>query len=165
MSRGLYDNSRGILTRDMKGGTLRSRDGIVVSMPMSALGTFLREKIRESGHTQTEFAAELGIQKSTMSRIVNGVVETPDLTTLMQLSDGTGASLSQLLGLIGISVEKTIPGDVAASERLGLLVDSIPWLAPIVEQIASLPEDDQNSVLSYIEFLRRKNQGNQGQTT
>jgi transcriptional regulator with XRE-family HTH domain len=161
MSSTFVIKSSKMLTRDKKDGIIPPRciDGTVSDMPKSALGTFLREEMRRRGLTQTEFAAEVGIQKSTMSRLVNGVVETPDLTTLMRLADHLNVSLSRLLELIGIPVEKTTPGDVAVAERLALLVDSIPWLAPVVEQIASLPEDDQRSLLAYMDFLRQRNQG------
>jgi transcriptional regulator with XRE-family HTH domain len=130
---------------------------------MSALGTFLREELRRRGQIPAEFAAESGIEKSTLSRLINGTVKMPDLSTFMVLSDRLGVPLSRLLELAGIPVEALTPA--AAAEHLALLVESIPWLAPVVEDIVSLPEDDQNSVVSFVKFLVRRNQGNQDQTT
>jgi transcriptional regulator with XRE-family HTH domain len=127
---------------------------------MSALANFLREQLRARGWSQTDLAAEAGLPKTTVSRLLNDRVDEPELSTLMKLSVALEIPLIRLIELAGFPVEAPAP-PAAQHQRLTILAESLPWLTPIVEQLAALEPADLESVLTYLEVLRQRRRPDQ----
>lgn len=128
---------------------------------MTALANFIRQEIDGRGWNQKALADKSGIPKATISRLVNGQVDEPELSTLMRLSDTLNVSLSKLISLAGF------PLDLSSSPqqqhaRLITLAESFPWLATVMEEIADLSPEDKESVITYLEVLRWRRQGGKG---
>lgn len=133
------------------------REPIQERYVVSALGNLLREKMKEKGWEQKDLAAESGIPKATISRIVGGKVAEPELTTLWRLSDTLGEPLGKLIELAGFPVEPVTTDD-DRRRRLALLVETFPWLELVVDDLAGLQPEDQAAVLSLLDGLRRRRQ-------
>lgn len=73
------------------------------------LGSTLRELREDKGWTQVELADRSGTTDTVISRIENGRIEDPRLSTLDQLAEGLGVSLPDFLE------EATIEEDAEAS--------------------------------------------------
>lgn len=124
---------------------------------MSALSNFLRQQLRSRGWDQKDLAAESGLRKSTISRLINDRVEEPELPTLLRLAQTLGVSLGDLMELAGYPVRMPTSQE-GQQDRLVALGNALPWLVPVIEEIAALPPGELESVLAYLETLRRRRQ-------
>ncbi|MCG8347783.1 MAG: XRE family transcriptional regulator [Chloroflexales bacterium] len=122
---------------------------------MSALSNFLREQMRRRGWEQKDLSAEAEIPKATVSRLVNDHVQEPELTTLLKLSQALEVPLGQIMELAGFPVQAAGSPE-ARQTRLIALSENLPWLTPVIEEIAALSPDERESVLTYLEALRNR---------
>jgi DNA-binding Xre family transcriptional regulator len=111
--------------------------------------------MRRRGWEQKDLSAEAEIPKATVSRLVNDHVQEPELTTLLKLSQALEVPLGQIMELAGFPVQA--PGSSEARQtRLIALSENLPWLTPVIEEIAGLSPDERESVLTYLEALRNR---------
>lgn len=71
---------------------------------MSDLAAYLEREMKQQGWSLRRAAAAWGLDKSTLSMILNNPERVPDLRTLDRLSAGLGVSLARLIELAGFDL-------------------------------------------------------------
>jgi transcriptional regulator with XRE-family HTH domain len=118
-----------------------------------ALANYIRERLQGLGWTQKDLAANSGVPAATISRILTRKDYEPDLSTLARLAVALEAPLWRLIMLAGYPI--SAPSDPEEqTRRYQALVESFPWLLPVVEDFAGLTPDDRESLLTYMEAQR-----------
>lgn len=126
---------------------------------MSVLATYLRAQLEQRGWTQDRLATESGISPSSLSKILSGHSKTPELATLAQLSQALEVPLRTLVEAAGFTIEDGPHSDPDAQKRrVELLLEAAPSLHPLVDRLASLSVEDQQTVWAMVDMLaeRRK---------
>lgn len=98
---------------------VRAKDGSPnTSIDPNAIGERIRQAISQSGHSQRQFAAQLGISKDTLSHYVNGRIPRADI--LYSISVACGVSMEWLLTGLPAYWEETHPrlDQVDAAQRM-----------------------------------------------
>jgi transcriptional regulator with XRE-family HTH domain len=120
------------------------------TMP-SILGSLIRVRLNQRGWSATDLAAEAGIAKSTLSRLMNDEV-VPDLATVVKLSDTLAIPLPEVIEATGLSVERGLTSGEREARFVSAL-EAVPWLKPLLGPLAQLTPEEQASVLSYLEWM------------
>lgn len=154
--------SSGLLTYLRRYDTIKETYLKERAMSMSALANFLRERLDERGWEQKDLVTQSGLKKATISRLLNGQVDDPELPTFVALSEALEVPLWRLLEQAGYKIDR--PTDPADSDRqLARQIEASPELRPIVQWLFDLDFDDRAAVMSFVEVLRRR-RGGQGET-
>lgn len=90
----------------------------------SELAAFLEREFERREWSQRRAATELGIDKSTLGKIMNNPEQIPDLRTLRKLAEGLGVGLGKLIALCGFALGTTTLSDDAL---VGLTDEQINW--------------------------------------
>lgn len=135
--------------------TARENADVPPTRSSIALANFLRNQLEGRGWTQQDLVDETGLARATVSRLINGQIAEPDLSTLHRLADVFEMRMSRLLEICGYPVGDATPPSQQA-QRLAALVESLPWLGPVTEDIATLTPDEREGLLVYLETLKRR---------
>jgi len=122
----------------------------------SGLAAYLRAEIDKRGWPDSRLAEKAGISRSTLTKIFQRPESIPRLDTLYGLAQGLGVPLERLIRICGFE-----PGEddgMLDMERQALLVEAIPNLAGIVDDLALMTPGQLQTVVAYI-------QGQQDQET
>ena len=106
------------------------------SLPTAAVGPRIRQHRQERNLTQTELARQIGIQQSDLSRMEKGEYRV-SLAVLFRLLQVFEMSLGEFFG------------DLAEQSLTSRE-------AQLLESFRSLPHDDQDDVLEFVEFKRSR---------
>ena len=124
---------------------------------MAGLATLLLSETQRRGWSMRDLATQSGVSNSALSKITNNPDQIPDLRTLASLSVALKIPLRQLVEACGFPVES--PGAYADQEaRARAIIASVPEFRGWLEELAALTPDDRESVLVYVETLRRRQQ-------
>lgn len=126
---------------------------------MTAFGTYIRAKLKSRAWNQQSLAIAAEIPASTLSALMTGQNKEAELSTLVKIANALEVDLGEVLEVCGYPVTRSISSEVR-DRRLAIVLDSAPWMRPLAETIAELPEGDQDSVVSFVEHLaqRRRSQ-------
>lgn len=127
-------------------------------MSIRTLASLLAERMEARGLNQTDLATRAEIPKATLNNIMKHRIDLPDLTTLVKLSTTLEVPLRTLLDALEIHVE-SMPEKTALQERISTYLDAAPRMQAGVLEIMELDPEDQDSMLTYLEFLRSRRQG------
>lgn len=120
----------------------------------SGLSAYLRGEIEKRGWDDVDLARRAGIDKGSLSYILNNPDAEPRLTTLRKLASGLGVPLRRLLVVMGIEVEEE--DNLLDAERVAALLDAIPELQEVVDNVSQFPPDEIRAFLAYIDAHRRR---------
>lgn len=117
---------------------------------------YVRKRMRERQiKDQATLAAKVGLKPPTLSRLINGKVEDPELPTFVLLAEALEDPLWRVLEEAGYKIER--PADPSDSDRqLARQIELSPELRPIVEDLFALDADDRSAVVAFLQALRRR---------
>lgn len=75
-----------------------------VTLAMADLAAYLEREMKQQGWSLRRAAEAWGVDKSTLSLLLNNPDRTPDLKTLKKLAEGLGVSLARLIELTGFDL-------------------------------------------------------------
>jgi transcriptional regulator with XRE-family HTH domain len=131
----------------------------------SALGTYLLGVLRQRNLSQEDLAERSGVGSARISAIVNDATYEPRLGTYVKIAEALNVPLRSLLEAAGYPIENATT-EAARERRLLTVLEAAPWLAPVLDDLAQLPPEDQNSVVSFLHWhLDRRRQTNGSQST
>lgn len=122
---------------------------------MNALGSYLEDQLKQRGWDQKELSARSGVRESTISRLLRGKVQEPQLSTLHALAECLSVDLGLLIELAGYPIRRS-SSEQEYSDRFQVLVEAFPWLLPVAINLASLPLAQRDPVISMLEALAMK---------
>jgi len=102
-----------------------------------------------------------GLQRSTVSRVMNGKVD-PDLATLDMIATALGAPLEALIQAALLDLtgkERSLSLSIDEDAEMAVLVQTYPWLRPVVRELASLSVEDRRGILAYLHAQRVLREG------
>jgi len=120
---------------------------------MTELGIILTRLRQEKGIGQKELSAHLNLSIGTISNYENSI-HSPDLNTLHKLADYFGVTTDYLLG----RTEYRCP-----PETLAHYFTTDYTVSDIVDVILSLDDDQRNSAVSYLSYLKETSDRNSNQ--
>lgn len=152
--------SSGMLTSRQRYGTITETDK--KGRSVSELSNYLQEQLAERGWEQKDLVARSGLPKATVSRVLSGQVETPDLQTFVGLAEALGISLARLLERSGFVVER-LDSPEESTARIARQIEDFPWLQPVLQWLLDLDPEDRAGVTAYLKSIRhQRGQGDQG---
>ncbi len=90
---------------------------------MGELAGFLEREFARRQWSDRRAARELGIDKSTLGKILNNPEQVPDLRTLKKLAEGLNVAIGRLVALAGFP----LGAGVSEEAMLGLSDEQIAW--------------------------------------
>lgn len=123
---------------------------------MSVFGTYINALMRSKGWSQADLAAAVDVVPSTVSNWLNNddpVIPKP--ATLNKLADKLGVTRREMLEHAGFEIEDS-PSPEARSGRIAALVERMPRVQEINEQLFSLSPEEQDVALSVLEAHLRE---------
>jgi len=141
---------------------------------MSIFGTYIKALMDGKGWGQVDLASNVGVAPSTVNNWLNNpdpVIPKP--TTLNKLADTLGVPRREMLEHAGFEIEDS-PSPNARSGRIANLIEAMPRVKEVNEQLFQLSPEDQDVALSVLEAhlrerrrqtrsTRRSRSGGQGQ--
>lgn len=132
---------------------------------MSTFGTYINALIQGKGWSQSDLAVEVEVVPSTVSNWLNNedpVIPKP--ATLNKLADKLGVSRREMLEHAGFEIEDS-PSPLARAGRIADLIEKMPRVKEINEELFALTPEDQDIALSVLEAhlreRRRRSQSTQ----
>lgn len=132
---------------------------------MSTFGTYINALIQGKGWSQSDLAIEVDVVPSTVSNWINNedpVIPKP--ATLNKLADKLGVSRREMLEHAGFEIEDS-PSPHARAGRIADLIEKMPRVKEINEELFALNPEDQDIALSVLEAhlreRRRRSQATQ----
>jgi transcriptional regulator with XRE-family HTH domain len=116
----------------------------------SGLAAFLRAEIDRRGWSDQQTAERAGIPKSNLSSLLNKPGVVPKLETLDRLAHALEIPLARLIMVTGFSVERD--DRRTNDERIATMLEAVPELRGVIEQLLQLPPDDLRTVQGYVEY-------------
>lgn len=123
-----------------------------------SLATYLREQMEKRGWNQTELGERAGIPKGTIHNILDNKVQIPKFENLIKLASALDVPLRTILTVAGFNLDGR--PELAQQERQAELLRVAPRFRELLDMIAALPEEDQETALTFVEVLARRNQEN-----
>lgn len=123
---------------------------------MSVFGTYINALMRSKGWSQADLAAAVDVAPSTVSNWLNNddpVIPKP--ATLNKLADKLGVTRREMLEHAGFEIEDS-PTPEARTGRIAALVEKMPRVQEINEQLFSLSPEEQDIALSVLEAHLRE---------
>ena len=123
---------------------------------MSVFGTYIGALMRQKGWSQADLAAEVEVAPSTVSNWLNNddpVIPKP--ATLNRLADKFGVSRREMLEHAGFEIEDS-PSPAARAGRIARLVEKMPRVQEINEELFRLSPEEQDIALSVLEAHLRE---------
>lgn len=123
---------------------------------MSVFGTYLTMLMNRKGWSQVDLAAAVEVAPSTVSNWINNsdpVIPKP--TTLNKLADKLGVTRREMLEHAGFEIDDS-PSPEARSRRIADLIEGMPRVKEVNEQLFQLSPDEQDIALSVLEAHLRE---------
>lgn len=123
---------------------------------MSVFGTYINALMQGRGWSQAELALAVEVAPSTVSNWINNedpVIPKP--ATLNKLADKLGVSRREMLEHAGFEIEDS-PSPEARAGRIAGLIEKMPRVQEITEELFRLPPEDQDVALSVLEAHLRE---------
>lgn len=123
---------------------------------MSIFGTYVKMLMDQKNWTQAELAEACGVAGSTVSNWFNNedpVIPKP--ATLNRLADVLGVSRRSMLEHAGFEIEDS-PSPEARSKRIADLIEGMPRVKEVNEQLFQLNPEEQDIALSVLEAHLRE---------
>lgn len=123
---------------------------------MSMFGTYINALMRSKGWSQADLALAVDVVPSTVSNWLNNddpVIPKP--ATLNKLADKLGVTRREMLEHAGFEIEDS-PSPEARTGRVAALVEKMPRVQEINEQLFSLSPEEQDIALSVLEAHLRE---------
>ena len=132
---------------------------------MSVFGTYINTLMRQKGWSQADLASEVDVAPSTVSNWLTNVDPViPKPATLNRLADRLGVPRREMLEHAGFEIEDS-PTPEARSGRIANLIEKMPRVKEINEQLFALAPEEQDIALSVLEAhlreRRRRSQATQ----
>jgi transcriptional regulator with XRE-family HTH domain len=123
---------------------------------MSVFGTYINVLMKGKGWSQADLAAEVDVAPSTVSNwLTNNDPVIPKPATLNRLADKLGVTRREMLEHAGFEIEDSST-PAARSGRIADLLDKMPRVKEINEELFALPPEDQDIALSVLEAHLRE---------
>lgn len=127
------------------------------TMGQTELGRFMR-RWREDNELTVEAAAEqVGIVKSTWSKLENGK-QRPEAETLLLLERVTKMSFEELARMSGFQPRRSESREHRA-QRVAAFAESMPSAGVLVDLLPNLSADQIDTLVTIAEDMRRRNEG------
>lgn len=132
---------------------------------MSIFGTYINTLMRGKGWSQADLAAAVDVAPSTVSNWLTSTDPViPKPTTLNKLADKLGVTRREMLEHAGFEIEDS-PTPEARAGRIANLIEKMPRVKEINEELFSLTPEEQDIALSVLEAhlreRRRRSQSTQ----
>lgn len=118
---------------------------------MSAFGAFVKEQMDARGWSQTDLALKSGVPDATISRIIR-LGRRPNPANVAKLAKAFEADVGELMVLAGYPMGQPASPELVEQELLAQ-IRSLPWLADLARDIASLPPEHQRVVARIVDTL------------
>ena len=105
-------------------------------------GEWLNDEIMRRGWSQAELARRSGISRQAISNYITGRILTPDDQALRSIARGLGYSAEEMYRIAGILPQEQKPNSISRA---------------VLHILSQLPEDQQEDILNYAEYLSAKN--------
>lgn len=128
------------------------------SMP-SSLPIFLQCEIKKRGKDAAWLSRKSGVDKATLSNMMNEPDVVPKIATLKKLADALGVRLGVLIRQVGFDLGTDERHEQA--DRLAELLEAEPRLAALYDELRQLPPGDLADIEAYVASrvdLRRQRQ-------
>ena len=123
---------------------------------MSVFGTYINTLMRQKGWSQADLASEVDVAPSTVSNWLTNVDPViPKPATLNRLADRLGVPRREMLEHAGFEIEDS-PTPEARSGRIANLIEKMPRVKEINEQLFALAPEEQDIALSVLEAHLRE---------
>lgn len=132
---------------------------------MSIFGTYIKMLMDQRGWSQTDLAAKIGVATSTVNNWLNNedpVIPKP--TALNELADKFGVTRREMLEHAGFEIEDS-PSPEARTGRIGKLIEGMPRVQEIAEELFKLNPEEQDIALSVLEAHLRERRRRRSQST
>ena len=129
-------------------------DAVAVHPGRAQFGAYLRLKMQEFGWSKDRTARIAGVEPSLITYYLREENKdaVPKLDTIRAFARAFGVKTGVLLQVCGIDPDSL--GGV--SDSTAALLEAMPELRAIVDDVASLPPDAKIAALAYISDLRRR---------
>ncbi len=127
-------------------------------MSGQSLATYVREQMDKRGWDQTELGRRADIPKGTIHNILNNRVQMPEFKNMVKLASAFDVPLGTILTMAGFDLEGR--PELSRAERQAELLSISPRFRELLDMIAALPKEDQETAWRFVEVLVRRNQEN-----
>lgn len=117
------------------------------SMP-SSLPIFLQGEIRRRGKDAAWLSRRSGVDKATLSNMLNEPDVVPKIATLKKLADALEQPLGVLIRQVGFDLGRD--RTLEQAERLAEVVEAEPQLAELYDELRQLPPEDLADIQAYV---------------
>lgn len=132
---------------------------------MSVFGTYIKVLMDGKGWSQADLATAVGVAGSTVSNwLTNDEPVIPKPATLNKLADKLGVSRREMLEHAGFEIEDSGSPE-ARTGRIANLIEGMPRVKAINEQLFSLSPEEQDVALSVLEAHLRERRLRRTQST
>lgn len=118
----------------------------------SSLPIFLQGEIEKRGKDAAWLSRRSGVDKATLSNMLNELYVVPKLATLQKLADALGVPLGVLIRQVGFDLGSD--SRMEQAERLAELIEAEPQLAALYDELRQLPPEDLDDIQTYIQGRR-----------
>jgi transcriptional regulator with XRE-family HTH domain len=132
---------------------------------MSEFGSYINALIQAKGWSQSDLAVAVEVVPSTVSNWINNddpVIPKP--ATLNKLADKLGVSRREMLEHAGFEIEDS-PSPAARSGRIADLIEKMPRVKEVTEELFALSPEEQDIALSVLEAHLRERRRRRSQST
>ena len=132
---------------------------------MSVFGTYIKMLMDGKGWSQSDLAAKIGVAPSTVNNWINNedpVIPKP--AALNELADKFGVTRREMLEHAGFEIEDS-PSQEARAGRYGKLIEGMPRVQEIAEELFKLTPEEQDIALSVLEAHLRERRRRRSQST
>lgn len=123
---------------------------------MSLFGTYIKVLMDGRGWSQADLATKIGVAPSTVSNWLNNddpVIPKP--ATLNKLADVLGVTRREMLEHAGFEIEDSATPH-ARSRRIAALIEEMPRVKEIAEELFTLTPEEQDIALTALEAHLRE---------
>lgn len=128
------------------------------SQSVSSFITWVRSEMAKRGMNQSQFAIKSGLSPASVHNLLNDEDRIYDLETYAKVAKGFDVGVDIVLIAAGFTISSTSSYD-ETTRRLSVIFGSSPWLQTVLEQLAPMSERQQQTVLSYIEYVAKQQDG------
>lgn len=119
---------------------------------MSAFGAYVKEQMDARGWSQTDLANRSKVPDATISRILSQGKRRPNPVNVGKIAKAFDADVGKLMILAGYPMGYPASPEVEEQELLAQ-IRSLPWLADLTRDIASLSPEHQRVVARVVDAL------------
>jgi transcriptional regulator with XRE-family HTH domain len=123
---------------------------------MSVFGTYIKALMDGKGWSQVDLAVAVDVAPSTVNNWLNNTEPViPKPATLNRLADKLGVTRREMLEYAGFEIEDS-PTPEARAGRIANLIEKMPRVKEITEELFALAPEEQDVALSVLEAHLRE---------